>query len=58
VTPNDNYDAVTSFLVKIRESDGLTYSTVAACPGTNPAIFTCNVDMSDLVASPFLLTLG
>jgi hypothetical protein len=58
--PFDNYDAITAYLVEIRQSDGVTFSTTAECDGADPDVVSsreCRVLLTTLIASPYSLTL-
>lgn len=62
--PNDNQDALTAYLVKIRQTDGAYSEHSATCPSTGAgaatlaalASPTCTLTMAVLRAAPYSLT--
>lgn len=52
--PHDGYQAITSYLIEIADNTSATWTPdVAACPGTNPAVLSCLIPMSDLTSNPY-----
>jgi hypothetical protein len=60
--PNSGGSPISSYTIKIRHSDNVTYSDQTSnCDGSNPAIFSalsCTIPISVLQAAPFNLDWG
>jgi hypothetical protein len=59
--PHNGHTPITSFLVEIRQQDGLTFSTTSLCDGADATTMSnkyCQVDIGTLRSDPFLLDWG
>lgn len=56
---SDGGSALISYRVRVKsKTDGIYYSYVATCPGTDITQLTCSIPMTALLTTPFNLQLG
>lgn len=53
--PHDGYQSIINYLVEIQTSTGAWKQDVSNCKGSDPAMLTCLIPMSVLIATPYNL---
>lgn len=54
-TPHDGYQSISNYLVEIQTSTGAWKQDASNCKGSDPALLTCLIPMSVLIATPYNL---